>query len=80
MISPQVLGGSWDLVGKVTSAFIGVISTVASFITLVKTRSRDPLNNPLNLHGILIDRSLNGSLEGTLGHSYVTPERPCVCR
>ena len=37
----QVLGGSWDLVSKVISPLIGVISIVTLLITLV-TNSHDP--------------------------------------
>ena len=38
-----LLGGSWDLVSKVISTLIGVISIVTLIITLV-TRSQDPLS------------------------------------
>ena len=38
-----VLGGSWDLVSKVISTLIGVISIVTLTITLV-TKSHDPLS------------------------------------
>ena len=39
----EPLGGSWDLVSKVISTLIGVISIVALIITLV-TKSHDPLS------------------------------------
>ena len=39
-----LLGGSWDLVSKVISTLIGVISIVALIITLV-TKSHDPLSS-----------------------------------
>ena len=39
----DMLGGSWDLVSKVISTLIGVISTVTLIITLV-TKSHDPLS------------------------------------
>ena len=39
-----LLGGSWDLVSKVISTLIGVISIVTLIITLV-TKSHDPLSN-----------------------------------
>ena len=39
----KVLGGSWDLVSKVISTLIGVISIVTLVITLV-TKSHDPLS------------------------------------
>ena len=47
-----VLGGSWDLVSKVTSALIGVISIVTLTITLV-TKSHDPLSNLVCLDAFL---------------------------
>ena len=37
-----LLGGSWDLVSKVISTLIGVISIVTLIMTLV-TKSHDPL-------------------------------------
>ena len=39
----DMLGGSWDLVSKVISTLIGVLSTVTLIITLV-TKSHDPLS------------------------------------
>ena len=41
-----LLGGSWDLVSKVISTLIGVISIVTLIITLV-TKSHDPLSRSL---------------------------------
>ena len=41
-----LLGGSWDLVIKVISTLIGVISIVTLTITLV-TKSHDPLSRSL---------------------------------
>ena len=38
-----ILGGSWDLVSKVISPLIGVISIVTLVITLL-TKSHDPLS------------------------------------
>ena len=38
-----LLGGSWDLVSRVISTLIGVISIVTLIITLV-TKSQDPLS------------------------------------
>ena len=43
----QVLGGSWDLVSKVTSTLNEVISIVTLIITLV-TKSHDPSSNKVN--------------------------------
>ena len=43
------LGGSWDLVSKVISTSIGVISIVTLIITLV-TKSHDPLSR-FRVHG-----------------------------
>ena len=40
----NILGGSWDLVSKVISTLIGVISIVTLIITLVTT-SHDPLSS-----------------------------------
>ena len=43
---PQpLLGASWDLVSKVISTLIGVISIVTLIITLV-TKSHDPSSKP----------------------------------
>ena len=42
--SGSSFGGSWDLVSKVISTFIGVISRVTLIITLV-TKSHDPLSS-----------------------------------
>ena len=42
-----LLGGSWDLVSKVISTLIGVISIVTLTITLV-TKSHDPLSKQLD--------------------------------
>ena len=39
----MLLGGSWDLVSKVISTLIGVISIVTLIITIV-TKSHDPLS------------------------------------
>ena len=39
-----ILGGSGDLVSKVTSTLIGVLSIVTLFISLV-TKSHDPFSN-----------------------------------
>ena len=41
-----LLGGSWDLVSKVITTLIGVISIVTLTITLV-TKSHDPLSKGL---------------------------------
>ena len=43
----SILGGSWDLVSKVISTLIGVISIVTLIITLV-TKSHDPLSRVYN--------------------------------
>ena len=42
-LNGALLGGSWDLVSKVISTLIGVISIVTLIITLV-TKSHDPLS------------------------------------
>ena len=50
LVAPEghdILGGSWDLVSKVISTLIGVISIVTLLITLV-TKSHDPLSRSLN--------------------------------
>ena len=60
----KLLGGSWDLVSRVTSTLTGVISIVTLLISLV-TKSHDPLNNPLNPYRTLNSnpyRSLKGGL------------------
>ena len=44
----NLLGGSWDLVSKVISTLIGVISIVTLIITLV-TKSHDPLSRALEV-------------------------------
>ena len=43
-MSRGLLGGSWDLAGKVISTLIEVISIAALIITLV-TKSHDPLSS-----------------------------------
>ena len=45
-----VLGGSWDLVSKVISTLIGVISIVTLFITSL-TKSHDPPSSDAENHG-----------------------------
>ena len=44
----SLLGGSWDLVSKVISTLIGVISIVTLIITLV-AKSHDPLSKSIVL-------------------------------
>ena len=42
-LESTILGGSWDLVSKVTSTLIGGISIATPIITLV-TKSHDPVS------------------------------------
>ena len=52
----RLLKGSWDLVSKVISTLIGVISIVTLCITLV-SKSHDPLST-LNCNGYVAEHYL----------------------
>ena len=57
-----ILGGSWDLVSKVISTLIGVISIVTLIITLVP-KSHDPLSKVLDLTETQNSQALYKSLK-----------------